>query len=115
MKNGKVTLCITTGEIFISARHAATKCNIPYASLVSCCEGKQRAYHGMEFCYMEEAPLKIAKIAAVVRAKDTHLLKKELDTAKKQMEKAQNAVAAAQADFAAAQAKYNEIAAKMGQ
>lgn len=108
MKKGKTTLCVTTGEVYVSAKQAADAHGIKYATINALCDGRQKAHHGLVFCYMEDAPYKIDMIAKGIRMKNETMLRKQLQNAKTKMDDAR-------AKYEAAQAEYDSIMAKIGQ
>lgn len=108
MKKGKTTLCVTTGEVYVSAKQAADAHGIKYATLNALCDGRQKQHHGLVFCYMEDAPYKIDMIAKGIRMKNDTMLRKQLKAAETKMNKARE-------EFEAYQAEYNSIMAKLGQ
>lgn len=69
---GKTVLCITTGEVFKSAREAAEHYGINYVSLLTQISGKIKTCgggirnvngNGMKFCYVSEMGYKANDIA----------------------------------------------------
>lgn len=69
---GKSVLCITTGEVFKSAKEAANHYNIGYNNLIQClnhyqsqCGGGSRNYNGngLKFCYIAEMGYKANDIS----------------------------------------------------
>lgn len=69
---GKTVLCITTGEVFNSAREAAEHYGINYVSLITQISGKTETCgggiknvngNGMKFCYVSEMGYKANDIA----------------------------------------------------
>lgn len=54
-RNGRArkTLCITTGEIFESARDAEIKYSISKGLIQACCRGRQKTANGMEWKYLD--------------------------------------------------------------
>lgn len=69
---GKTVLCITTGEVFNSAREAAEHYGINYVSLLTQISGKTETCgggiknvngNGMKFCYVSEMGYKANDIA----------------------------------------------------
>lgn len=72
IRKGKTVLCITTGEIFNSAREAAEHYGINYVSLITQISGKIETCgggiknvngNGMKFCYVSEMGYKANDIA----------------------------------------------------
>lgn len=70
---GKTVLCITTGEVFRSAKEAASHYDdVSYASLIQCLTGRQDTCgggiknvngKGLQFCYVSEMGYKANDIA----------------------------------------------------
>lgn len=63
---GKEVLCITTGEIFKSAKEAHEKYGIGYATLSACCRGEVKSCgggkgktKGMKFAYVADLAYKV--------------------------------------------------------
>lgn len=63
---GKEVLCITTGEIFKSAKEAHEKYGIGYSTLSACCRGKVKSCgggkgktKGMKFAYVADLAYKV--------------------------------------------------------
>lgn len=62
VRKGKTVLCITTGEVFKSAKEAAEHYGISYATLIqqitgrqkTCGGGRHNKGNGMKFCYVSE-------------------------------------------------------------
>lgn len=108
MKKGKTTLCVTTGEVYVSAKQAADAHNIKYSTMNALCDGRQKSHHDLVFCYMEDAPYKIDMIARGIRMKNETMLRKQLKTAETKMNDARK-------KYEAAQEEYNSIMAKLGQ
>jgi predicted secreted Zn-dependent protease len=108
IRKGKSTLCITTGEIFISVKEAARAKNMSYASVHAVCSNRQSSHKGLVFCYMEDAPYKIETIARGIRMKNDTMLRKQLKDSQKKLEDARQ-------KYEAAQAEYDAIAAQIGQ
>ena len=102
MKKGKSTLCITTGEIFISTREAARTYKINPYSVYAICNNRQHQCQGYEFCYLEDAPYKVLKIAQGIRTKNKRILQEKLDAASKEL-------AEAKTNYEAAQSKFDEL------
>ena len=115
IRKGKSTMCITTGEIFISAKEAARAKNMKYASVHAVCTNRQASHKGLVFCYMEDAPYKIETIARGIRMKNDVMLRKELQSAQKRLADADKKLTDAQANREAAQAEVDAIMAKIGQ
>lgn len=72
IRKGKMVLCITTGEVFNSAREAAEHYGISYVSLIIQISGKTKTCgggvnnvngNGMKFCYVSEMGYKANDIA----------------------------------------------------
>lgn len=72
IRKGKMVLCITTGEVFNSAREAASHYGINYISLITQISGKTETCgggiknvngNGMKFCYVSEMGYKANDIA----------------------------------------------------
>lgn len=75
IRKGKAVMCITTGEVFKSARDAANCYGISYASLLNQIAGRQKtcggATHnhtgnGKQFCYISEMGYNVAAISASI-------------------------------------------------
>lgn len=66
---GKSALCITTGEVFKSAKEAANFYNISYTSLLAQIAGKSKTVgagpwgNGLKFCYVAEMGYKADDIS----------------------------------------------------
>lgn len=72
---GKAVMCITTGEVFKSAREAANYYGIGYASLTNQIAGRQKTCggaphnhtgNGKQFCYISEMGYNAAAISASI-------------------------------------------------
>ena len=72
IRKGKTVLCITTGEVFNSAKEAANHYGINYISLLTQISGKTETCgggiknvngNGMKFCYVSEMGYKANDIA----------------------------------------------------
>ena len=72
---GKAVMCITTGEVFKSAREAANYYGIGYASLTNQIAGRQKTCggaphnhtgNGKQFCYISEMGYNVAAISASI-------------------------------------------------
>lgn len=85
IRKGKAVMCITTGEVFKSAKEAAEHCEINYNSLISQISGKcqtcggGRGYKGkgMKFCYVSEMGYKADDISASIIEMKQHSVSKE--------------------------------------
>lgn len=73
INKGKATMCITTGEIFKSAKEAAEYFNIPYVYLIMHLNGKTKTCHGMQFCYIAEMSYKANDIASCIIEMKQHM------------------------------------------
>ena len=66
---GKSVLCITTGEVFKSAKEAANHYNVSYASMIAQIAGKSKTVgagpwgKGLKFCYVAEMGYKADDIS----------------------------------------------------
>ena len=66
---GKAVLCITTGEVFKSAKEAAKHYNINYTSMIDQIAGKSKTVgagpwgNGFKFCYIAEMGYKANDIS----------------------------------------------------
>ena len=85
---GKAVLCITTGEVFKSAKAAANRYGINYHSLIhqisgkykTCGGGKNHMGDGMKFCYVAEMGYKaddISKCIIELKAKTSEINEQE--------------------------------------
>lgn len=83
---GKAVMCITTGEVFKSAREAANYYGIGYASLTNQIAGRQKTCggaphnhtgNGKQFCYISEMGYNVAAISASIIEMKLHGLSKE--------------------------------------
>lgn len=102
MKKGKSTLCITTGEIFMSTIEAANTYKLHPHSVYAICNNRQHQCQGYEFCYLEDAPYKVLKIAQGIRTKNKRILQEKLDAASKEL-------AEAKTNYEAAQSKFDDL------
>ena len=75
IRKGKAVMCITTGEVFKSAREAANYYGIGYASLTNQIAGRQKTCggaphnhtgNGKQFCYISEMGYNVAAISASI-------------------------------------------------
>ena len=108
IRKGKSTMCITTGEIFISAKEAAKAHNVKYASVHAVCTNRQASHKGLVYCYMEDAPYKIEAIARGIRMKNETMLRKQLQAAQKKLDDARKKHEDAQAEVDAIMAKIGQ-------
>lgn len=83
---GKAVMCITTGEVFKSAREAANYYGIGYASLTNQIAGRQKtcggaphnhAGNGKQFCYISEMGYNAAAISASIIEMKQHSVSRE--------------------------------------
>ena len=74
-KKGKTVICITTGEVFKSAKEAANYYGFEYTSVAECCAGKLisvgggrgRAGKGYKFCYVADLAYKVNDITDYIK------------------------------------------------
>lgn len=88
---GKAVMCITTGEVFKSAREAANYYGIGYASLTNQIAGRQKTCggaphnhtgHGKQFCYISEMGYNAAAISAsIIEMKRNGVSREDYDAA----------------------------------
>lgn len=87
---GKTVMCITTGEVFNSAREAANHYDgVSYASLIQCLTGRQNTCgggiknvngKGLQFCYVSEMGYKANDIADyIVELKKNGISRRDYD------------------------------------
>lgn len=83
---GKAVMCITTGEVFKSAREAANYYGIGYASLTNQIAGRQKTCggaphnhtgNGKQFCYISEMGYNAAAISASIIEMKLHGVSRE--------------------------------------
>lgn len=83
---GKAVMCITTGEVFKSAREAANYYGIGYASLTDQIAGRQKTCggaphnhtgNGKQFCYISEMGYNAAAISASIIEMKRHGVSRE--------------------------------------
>ena len=83
---GKAVMCITTGEVFKSAREAANYYGIGYASLTNQIAGRQKTCggaphnhtgNGKQFCYISEMGYNAAAISASIIEMKRHGVSRE--------------------------------------
>lgn len=65
--NCKSVFCITTGEIYSSAKEAAEKTGTNIASISCACTGKQHTAGKMQFCYVADMTAHILEIATHIQ------------------------------------------------
>lgn len=88
---GKAVMCITTGEVFKSAREAANYYGIGYASLTNQIAGRQKTCggtpynhtgNGKQFCYISEMGYNVADISAsIIEMKRNGVSREDYDAA----------------------------------
>ena len=88
---GKAVMCITTGEVFKSAREAANYYGIGYASLLNQIAGRQKTCggsphnhtgNGKQFCYISEMGYNVAVISAsIIEMKRNGVSREDYDAA----------------------------------
>jgi hypothetical protein len=87
---GKAVMCITTGEVFKSAREAANYYGIGYASLTNQIAGRQKTCggaphnhtgNGKQFCYISEMGYNVAAISASIEMKRNGVSREDYDAA----------------------------------
>lgn len=88
---GKAVMCITTGEVFKSAREAANYYGIGYASLINQIAGRQKTCggaphnhtgNGKQFCYISEMGYNVAAISAsIIEMKRNGVSREDYDAA----------------------------------
>ena len=88
---GKAVMCITTGEVFKSAREAANYYGIGYASLLNQIAGRQKTCggsphnhtgNGKQFCYISEMGYNVAAISAsIIEMKRNGVSREDYDAA----------------------------------
>lgn len=88
---GKAVMCITTGEVFKSAREAANYYGIGYASLTNQIAGRQKTCggaphnhtgNGKQFCYISEMGYNVAAISAsIIEMKRNSVSREDYDAA----------------------------------
>lgn len=91
---GKAVMCITTGEVFKSAREAANYYGIGYASLTNQIAGRQKTCggaphnhtgNGKKFCYISEMGYNASAISAsIIEMKQNGLSKEDSARMKKE-------------------------------
>jgi hypothetical protein len=89
INKGKAVMCITTGEVFKSAKAAAEHYGINYNSLITqilgngktCGGGRGYKGKGMKFCYISEMGYKADDISASIIEMKQHTVSKEDYTA----------------------------------
>lgn len=83
---GKAVMCITTGEVFKSAREAANYYGIGYASLTNQIAGRQKTCggaphnhtgNGKKFCYISEMGYNASAISASIIEMKLHSVSRE--------------------------------------
>lgn len=103
---GKAVMCITTGEVFKSAREAANSYGISYASLLNQIAGRQKTCggtshnhtgNGKQFCYISEMGYNVAAISASITEKamlqfKNRELQKELNSYKERFDRCYSAL-----------------------
>lgn len=86
IRKGKAVMCITTGEVFKSAREAANYYGIGYASLTNQIAGRQKTCggaphnhtgNGKQFCYISEMGYNAAAISASIIEMKQHSVSRE--------------------------------------
>lgn len=86
IRKGKAVMCITTGEVFKSAREAANYYGIGYASLTNQIAGRQKTCggaphnhtgNGKQFCYISEMGYNVAAISASIIEMKRHSVSRE--------------------------------------
>lgn len=86
IRKGKAVMCITTGEVFKSAREAANYYGIGYASLTNQIAGRQKTCggaphnhtgNGKQFCYISEMGYNAAAISASIIEMKRHGVSRE--------------------------------------
>ena len=86
IRKGKAVMCITTGEVFKSAREAANYYGIGYASLTNQIAGRQKTCggaphnhtgNGKQFCYISEMGYNVAAISASIIEMKQHSVSRE--------------------------------------
>lgn len=91
IRKGKAVMCITTGEVFKSAREAANYYGIGYASLTNQIAGRQKTCggaphnhtgNGKQFCYISEMGYNVAAISAsIIEMKRNGVSREDYDAA----------------------------------
>ena len=91
IRKGKAVMCITTGEVFKSAREAANYYGIGYASLLNQIAGRQKTCggsphnhtgNGKQFCYISEMGYNVAAISAsIIEMKRNGVSREDYDAA----------------------------------
>ena len=91
IRKGKAVMCITTGEVFKSARDAANYYGIGYASLTNQIAGRQKTCggaphnhtgNGKQFCYISEMGYNAAAISAsIIEMKRNGVSREDYDAA----------------------------------
>lgn len=91
IRKGKAVMCITTGEVFKSAREAANYYGIGYASLTNQIAGRQKTCggaphnhtgNGKQFCYISEMGYNAAAISAsIIEMKRNGVSREDYDAA----------------------------------
>lgn len=83
---GKAVMCITTGEVFKSAREAANYYGIGYASLTNQIAGRQKTCggaphnhtgNGKQFCYISEMGYNASAISTSIIEMKLHSVSRE--------------------------------------
>lgn len=65
--NCKPVFCITTGEIYSSAKEAAEKTGMSISTISYACTGKQHTAGKMQFCYVADMTAHILEIATHIQ------------------------------------------------
>ena len=91
IRKGKAVMCITTGEVFKSAREAANYYGIGYASLTNQIAGRQKTCggaphnhtgNGKQFCYISEMGYNATAISAsIIEMKRNGVSREDYDAA----------------------------------
>ena len=91
IRKGKAVMCITTGEVFKSAREASNYYGIGYASLTNQIAGRQKTCggaphnhtgNGKQFCYISEMGYNAAAISAsIIEMKRNGVSREDYDAA----------------------------------
>lgn len=85
IRKGKAVMCITTGEVFKSAKVAAEHYNLAYYTLIdnlsgkckTCGGGRGTKNKGMKFCYVSEMGYKANDISASIIEMKQHSVSKD--------------------------------------
>lgn len=115
MKKGKSTICFPDGRVCASAKIMAEVYGVKLQTVYACCNDIQQQHKGMMFCYVEDVPVKMNRIAEVIKTQRANELRKQLAEAEKKRAQAIAARDRILAELAAVEATCAEISAKLSQ